>query len=94
MLHFKKEETNSLGVADEEQATGADVNPWPEPSQPSLSQSTAPADEGTTVAAHLENKKRRIEELSTRSDIYELLARSVGTSSPVKDSGTQFTIST
>jgi len=52
---------------------------WSEPSQPSLSQSSAPGvEEGTTVAAHLEEKKRKIEELAARPEIYELLARSVG----------------
>jgi hypothetical protein len=93
VLHYKKEETNTLGVGDEEamgevdsgitsDSPSASQQPgWSEPSQPSLSQSTASApvvEEGTTVAAHLEEKKRKIEELATRLDIYELLARSVG----------------
>lgn len=92
VLHYKKEETNTLGVGDEEamgevdsgitsDSQSASQQPgWSEPSQPSLSQSTASApvvEEGTTVAAHLEEKKRKIEELATRPDIYELLARSV-----------------
>lgn len=76
VLHFKKEETNTLGVADDE-SNEAEANPWHEASQSSLSQLTPADEEGTTVAAHLENKKRRIQELAKRPDIYDLLARSV-----------------
>ena len=77
-IHFKKEEKETLKVDDA-------------PDEMEEEEYRVDFDQGTMINDRAQEKRRKIEELSKRPDIYELLARSLGNKPIIVTVTTQLT---